>query len=130
MVRPALLDFAAIGIPVSASAQDAAAGEKVFAQCRACHQVGENARNLVGPELNGLFAARKAGSLEGYSYSSASKNSGLTSNEATFRQYIKDPKAVVPGTKMIFAGLKDEHRISDPVAYLKQLDAAGNEAVP
>ena len=110
-----------------AQAQDAAAGEKVFAQCRACHQVGPTAKNAVGPHLNGLFG-RKAGSVEGYNYSPANKNSGLTWDEATFREYIKDPKAKVPGTKMIYAGLKDEQRINDLVAYLKQFDAQGQKA--
>src|SRR5919205_2144489 len=105
-----------------AQAQDAAAGEKVFAQCRACHQIGPNAKNAVGPELNGVIG-RKAGSVEGYNYSPANKNSGITWDEATFRDYIKDPKAKVPGTKMIYAGLKDEARINDLVAYLKQFDA-------
>ena len=105
-------------------AQDAAAGEKIFAQCRACHQVGENAKNAVGPALNGLFG-RKAGSVEGYSYSQANKSSGITWDEATFSEYIKDPKAKVPGTKMIYAGLKDEKRVQDLVAFLKQYDASG-----
>jgi cytochrome c len=108
----------------SALAQDAAAGERVFAQCRACHQVGETAKNAVGPVLNGLFG-RKAGTVEGYNYSPANKNSGLTWDEATFRDYIKDPRAKIPGTKMIYAGLKDEQRVNDLVAYLKQFDAAG-----
>src|SRR4028118_1887714 len=109
-----------------AQAQDAAAGEKVFAQCRACHQVGESAKNAVGPVLNGLFG-RKAGTVEGYNYSPANKNSGLTWDEATFRDYIKDPRAKVPGTKMIYAGLKDGQRITDLIAYLKQFDATGKK---
>ncbi len=109
-----------------AQAQDAAAGEKVFAQCRACHQVGPSAKNAVGPHLNGLIG-RSAGSVEGYNYSPANKNSGLTWDEATFREYIKNPKAKVPGTKMIYAGLKDEQRINDLVAYLKQFDAQGQK---
>jgi cytochrome c len=112
-----------------AQAQDAAAGEKVFAQCRACHQVGENAKNAVGPVLNGLFG-RPAGSVEGYNYSAANKNSGITWDEATFREYIKDPKAKVPGTKMVYAGLKDEQRVNDLVAFLKQFDASGKKAAP
>ena len=111
----------------AALAQDAASGEKVFAQCKACHQVGENAKNAVGPHLNGLFAPRKAGTVEGYNYSPANKNSGLTWDEATFTDYIKDPKAKVPGTKMVYAGLKDEKRIQDLVAYLKQFDPSGNQ---
>jgi cytochrome c len=110
----------------AAEAQDAAAGEKVFAQCRACHQIGESAKNAVGPVLNGVIG-RPAGSVEGYNYSPANKNSGLTWDEATFRDYIKDPKAKVPGTKMVFAGVKDEKRVSDLVAYLKQFDASGKK---
>jgi cytochrome c len=112
----------------SAQAQDAAAGEKVFAACRACHQVGETAKNGVGPQLNGLFAPRKAGTLEGYNYSPAMKGSGLSWDEATFTDYIKDPKGKVPGTKMVYAGLKDEKRIADLVAYLKQFGPDGKKA--
>src|SRR5437763_12887954 len=107
-------------------AQDAAAGEKVFGVCKACHQIGETAKNSVGPVLNGLIG-RKAGSVPGYSYSSANKESGITWDEATFREYIKDPKAKVPGTKMIYAGLKDEQKTSDLVAFLKQFDADGKK---
>ena len=109
-----------------AAAQDAAAGEKIFAQCRACHQVGESAKNVVGPVLNGLFG-RNAGSVEGYSYSAANKSSGLTWDEATFTDYIKDPRKKIPGTKMIYAGLKDEQRITDLIAFLKQFDASGKK---
>jgi cytochrome c len=100
-----------------ALAQDAAAGEKVFAPCKACHQIGPNAKNAVGPELNGVIG-RHSGSVEGYNYSPANKNSGLTWDEATFSEYIKDPKAKVPGTKMVFAGIKDEQKIKDLTAYL------------
>ena len=118
----ALLVFS---FPTLSLAQDAASGEKIFAQCRACHQIGETAKNGVGPHLNGLFAPRQAGSVEGYTYSPANKNSGLTWDEKTFADYIKDPRAKIPGTKMIYAGLKDEKRIQDLIAYLKQFDAAG-----
>src|SRR5262249_28156157 len=82
-------------------AQDAAAGEGQFRQCRACHTVGPDARNLVGPELNGLDG-RKAGSVDGFSYSDANKNSGIVWNEATFKEYIANPLAKIPGTKMQF----------------------------
>lgn len=112
---------------VSASAQDAAAGEKVFAQCKACHQVGETAKNAVGPLLNGLFG-RKSGTIEGFNYSPANKNSGIIWDEVTFREYIKDPKAKIPGTKMIFPGLKNPQQIDDIIAYLKQFDATGKKA--
>jgi cytochrome c len=123
LIVPILLAFS----PTLAQAQDPASGEKVFAQCRACHQVGPTAKNAVGPHLNGLIG-RKAGTVEGYNYSPANKNSGLTWDEATFTDYIKDPKAKVPGTKMVYAGLKDEQRIKDLTAYLKQFDAAGQKA--
>jgi len=73
--------------------------------------------------LNGLFG-RKAGTVAGYSYSNDNKNSGITWDEATFSEYIKDPKAKVPGTKMAFAGLKDEQKIKDLIAYLHKFDKA------
>ena len=104
-------------------AQDAAAGEKVFTQCKACHQAGDKAKNGVGPVLNGLFG-RKAGSVEGFIYSDGNKNSGVTWDDATFMEYIKDPKAKIPGTKMVFAGLKDEQKIKDLIAYLHTFDKA------
>jgi len=110
----------------AASAQDAAAGEKVFLKCRACHQVGETAKNGVGPQMNGLFG-RKAGTVEGYNYSDANKNSGLTWDEATFREYIKNPRAKIPGTKMVFAGLTNETEIDNIVAYLKQFGPDGKK---
>ena len=106
-----------------ASAQDAAAGEKVFLVCKVCHQVGENAKNAVGPVLNGLFG-RKAGTVDGFSYSEGNKHSGITWDDATFSEYIKDPKAKVPGTKMVFAGIKDEQKIKDLIAYLHTYDKA------
>lgn len=108
----------------SAAAQDADAGKTVFNQCRACHQVGETAKNGVGPLLNGIIG-RKAGSVEGYSYSEANKNSGKTWDDETFLAYIKDPKAFMPGNKMAFAGVKDEKKAADLLAYLKTFGADG-----
>ncbi len=107
-------------------AQDAAAGEKVFTICRACHQIGENAKIAVGPVLNGIIG-RKAGTYPGYSYSDANKNSGLTWDEDTFASYIKDPRAKVPGTKMIFVGIKDDQKIKDLIAFLKQFGPDGKK---
>src|SRR6476620_7321215 len=113
---------------VPAYAQDAASGEKIFIQCKACHQIGENDKNAVGPGVHGLFG-RKAGTIKGYSYSAANKSSGITWDEATFREYIRDPRAKIPGTKMTFPGLKDPKQIDDIVAYLKQFDSTGKKAV-
>lgn len=112
---------------VQANAQDVSAGEKSFNKCRACHQVGETAKNAVGPVLNGLFG-RKSGSIEGYSYSEANKNSGITWDEGVFAEYIKDPKAKIPGTKMVFAGIKNEQEIKDLTAFLKQFGADGKKS--
>lgn len=121
----ALTLAATTAIP-GAMAQDAENGAEVFKKCRACHQVGETAKNAVGPVLNGLFG-RKAGTVEGFSYSDANKNSGVTWDEATFANYIKDPRAAMPGNKMAFAGIKDEEDVKDLTAYLKQFDATGKK---
>ena len=127
-MRPLFLAAAVlVAAPAAAVAQDAVAGEKIFAQCLACNQVGPTAKNGVGPVLNGLFG-RKSGSVEGYNYTDANKNSGIVWDEATFADYIKDPKAKIPGTKMVYAGLKDDKRIQDLTAYLKQFDGSGNKA--
>lgn len=110
-----------------ASAGDAAAGETLFNQkCKACHQIGEGAKNFVGPELNGVIG-RKAGSLEGYNYSDADKNAGITWDEASFKEFITNPKAKVPGTKMIFAGLPKETDRDNIFAYVGQFDATGKK---
>ena len=110
----------------AANAQDVASGEKSFNKCRACHQVGETAKNGVGPVLNGLFG-RKSGTVEGYNYSDANKNSGITWDEAVFADYIKDPKAKIPGTKMSFAGIKNEQEVRDLTAFLKQFGKDGRK---
>lgn len=109
-----------------AIAQDAEAGQRVFSQCRTCHQVGETARNGVGPHLNGLFL-RKAGEVAGYNYSEANKSSGAMWSEEFFAKYIADPKGVMPGNKMTYAGLKNETQVRDLTAFLKQYGADGKK---
>ena len=123
--------WAIAGIVIVASAggalaQDLAAGENSFKKCLPCHSVGEDAKNKVGPVLNGL-EGRKSGTIEGYNYTEANKNSGITWNEAAFSEYIKDPRAKIQGTKMVFAGIKSENEITSLWAYLKQFDAAGKK---
>jgi cytochrome c len=110
----------------SARAQDAAAGENSFKKCLACHSIGEGAKNKVGPVLNGLDG-RKSGTAEGYSYSDANKNSGITWNKDQFLEYITDPKAKIPGTKMIFPGIKNEKERNDVWAYISQFDKDGKK---
>ena len=106
------------------SAQDLAAGETSFKKCLPCHRVGPDAKNLVGPVLNGL-EGRKSGTIEGYNYTEANKNSGIVWDEKTFAEYITDPRAKIPGTKMVFAGIKSENERAALWAYLKQFDAKG-----
>ena len=108
----------------AALAQDATAGKTSFNKCLACHAIGEDAKNKVGPQLNGLDG-RKSGTAPDYSYSDANKNSGITWNEAEFKEYIKDPKAKVPGTKMAFAGIKNEKEANDLWAFISQYDKDG-----
>jgi cytochrome c len=113
-------------VTTQAWAQSAEAGERVYAQCRACHQVGEGARNLVGPQLNGMFG-RKSGTIAGYSYTDANKNANITWDEKTFSEYIVDPRGKIPGTKMAFAGVKNPQQVTDLIAYLKQFSADGKK---
>src|SRR6202140_3810636 len=101
--------FVAVGLVVStgaAFAQDVAAGESSFRKCAPCHNIGPDATNKVGPELNGIDG-RKSGTVEGFNYSDANKASGITWDVDVFKEYIKDPRGKVPGTKMIFAGIKN-----------------------
>jgi cytochrome c len=121
----ALVIMGSSAAATAALAQDAEAGKASFNKCLACHAIGEGAKNKVGPELNGLDG-RKSGTAADYNYSDANKNSGITWNEAQFKEYIKDPKAKIPGTKMVFAGIKNEKEVNDLWAYLSQFDKDGN----
>ncbi|MBV8753632.1 MAG: cytochrome c family protein [Hyphomicrobiales bacterium] len=126
MKKVALAAIALAASTAAASAQDVAAGEQSFKKCLPCHSVGEGAKNKVGPELNGIDG-RKSGSAEGFNYTEANKNSGLTWNESTFKEYIKDPRAKIPGTKMVFAGIKNEEEVNNLWAYLKQFGPNGEK---
>jgi len=106
-------------------AQDVAAGETLFKQCGTCHKIGPGATKFVGPELNGLDG-RKAGSTD-YSYSDSMRNSGITWNEESFKEYIKAPKQKVPDTKMTYPGIADDKKIANLWAYLKQFKADGSK---
>ena len=122
LILAAALIVASAGVTL---AQDVEKGATVFKKCLPCHAIGPGAANKVGPELDGLDG-RHSGNVPNFSYSDANKDSGIVWSEATFREYIKDPRAKIPGTKMIFAGIKNEQEINDLWAYLKQFDAAGN----
>jgi cytochrome c len=126
MTLSVLAAIASVAGASNALAQDAAAGETSFKKCLACHSIGEGAKNKVGPELNGLDG-RKSGSAPDFNYSDANKSSGITWNKDQFLDYIKDPKAKIPGTKMVFPGIKNEKEAGDLWAYLSQFDASGKK---
>jgi cytochrome c len=109
-----------------AQAQDLAAGEQSFRKCLPCHSVGDDARNKVGPVLNGL-EGRKSGTIPEYSYSEANKKADITWSEASFKDYIQNPMAKVPGTKMAFAGIKNDAEIAALWGYLAQFKADGSK---
>jgi cytochrome c len=122
-IGPALISPALIS---PALAQDAAAGEKDFLVCRACHEIGPNAKIAVGPVLNGIVG-RKAGTYPGYEYSDANKNSGIVWTPEELDKYLESPQTVVPHTKMIFPGLKDEQKRKDVIAFLEQYGEDGQK---
>ncbi len=105
-----------------AVAQDAANGEQVFRKCRACHQIGDGAKNTVGPQLNNIVG-RPAGSVDGYNYSKANREAGaegLVWTEEKLMEYLENPRAFMPKNKMAFAGLRDEQDRKDVIAFLKK----------
>ncbi|MGO4123551.1 cytochrome c family protein [Inquilinus sp. YAF38] len=117
---------AALALPMAAQAQDAAGdaakGKQVFAKCQACHSL-DAGTNKLGPSLHGLIG-RASGAIDGFRYSDAMKNAHLTWDEATLDKYLSNPKALVPGTKMVFPGLpKEEDRLA-VIAYLKEAGAS------
>ena len=126
--RPFAIAASLIMVPSLATSAagpgDPAKGATTFNVCKACHRVGPDARNTVGPELNGVVG-RKAASLTDYSYSSALKASGITWDDTTLTQWLHSPRAVVPGTRMTFAGLRKDEDIANVIAYLKTFDAKG-----
>src|ERR1700741_4712114 len=119
-----ILTAALLGESATAPAQDSAAGKAVFGKCQACHAVGADAKNKLGPELNGL-AGRKAGAVAGYQYSPALKNAGFTWDQSSFDAFMQNPRAKVPGNKMVFTGIKDQAEIEALWAYLSQFSADG-----
>jgi cytochrome c len=122
------LIIAGVALVVSAGttlAQDAAAGEQVFKRlCSPCHDIGQNAKIKLGPPLNGIDG-RKSGTFEGFNYSPANKSSGITWSEETFPKYIRAPMQEMPGTRMVFVGIKNDKDIADLWAYLKQTGPDG-----
>lgn len=104
---------------------DVERGTTVFKKCGSCHKVGPEAKNGVGPVLNGIVG-RMAGTFPDYNYSKANKSSGVTWEIENLTVYLRAPRAFIPGTKMPFPGLKDDQDIADLLAFLVRFDADGN----
>ncbi len=112
---------AALSLPVHAEG-DAEKGETVFKKCRACHAVGEGAKNKVGPALNGVVG-RTAGTAPDFKYSKAmieAGEGGMVWTNDTLAQYLTDPRGFIPKNKMAFAGLKKDEDVQNVIAYLDQ----------
>jgi len=124
--------LAIAGCGTALAGGDPTAGEKVFSACQSCHQVGEGARNGIGPHLDKLFG-RQAGSLDGFAYSLALRrkgSQGLVWDAQTLNVYLKKPQAYVPGTRMSFRGMADEEDRIDLIAYLEAASAEAPAADP
>jgi cytochrome c len=122
--RPTIIVVALLTANGIAGAADLTAGRTLFKVCAPCHEIGVNARNRVGPILNGLDG-RPAGTVPGYSYSQATKHSGIVWREAVFKQYLKNPSAMVPGSKMFFTGILDEEGLEDLWNFVRQYGPDG-----
>jgi cytochrome c len=120
MLRTALVLGAAMMVASAAQAGDAAKGKTVFQRCAICHRVDKDGGNGLGPNLFGIVG-RKAGSVAGFSYSAAMKNSGIVWSTDKLTGYVAHPAAVVPGNRMAFAGITDPKQQGDVVAYLATL---------
>jgi len=129
MRRPALRLTLAGGALLAASgavlAQDLVEGARLFNKCLPCHTVGKGASNAIGPVLNGLDG-RKAGSVAGYSYTDAHRKATITFNELSFRNYVRDPRAQIPGTLMRMTGITSDKEIAELWAYLKRFAPDGS----
>lgn len=112
-----------LAMPLALAEGDVAAGEKVFKKCKACHVV-DSEKNRLGPHLVGVMG-REAGSVDGFKYSKAMTEAGVTWDETTLDEYLADPKGYIPKNKMAFPGLKKEEDRANLIAYLKEA-AAGS----
>jgi cytochrome c len=123
MTKPLLLPGLGLAVAILMSSasyaqSDAEAGEKAFNKCKSCHTV-EAGKNRVGPSLHGVVG-RKAGMVDGFSYSTTMKNSDIVWNDENISKYLADPKGFIPGNKMAFAGIKDGQERQNIIAYLKK----------
>ena len=118
LAAPFLLSLQVMAATTALADGDPAKGKQIFNKCMVCHSIQAGV-NKIGPSLHGVVG-RKAGTLAGYEYTDAMKNSGFTWDEATLDKYLTNPRKVVPGTRMVFVGLPKEQDRLDVIAYLKQ----------
>ena len=126
-MRYALAALLVLGFAAPAAAQDAAAGQRVFNQCRACHTINEGGRAGVGPNLWGIVG-RRAATFEGFRYSANMQQlgeQGHTWTEDNLRAYIGNPRAIAPQGSMAFAGIRNEQQLNDLIAYLRTQRSGG-----
>ena len=118
---PSLFALASVVVATNSVglAGDLTAGRTLFKVCAVCHEIGEKAQNRIGPTLNGLDG-RQAGAVRGYPYSPAMRNSEIIWGEAVFKEYLKAPMEMVPGSKMRFTGLRDEQGLDDIWEFVAQ----------
>lgn len=110
-----------VAVGGTAMAQDAGEGERAFRRCAACHQVGPDAANRIGPHLNGVVG-RKAGAVEGFRYSRPMSATDIVWGEDELARFLANPREMMPGTTMVFVGIRDESEIANLIAYLKRFD--------
>ena len=125
MLKWVLAAATVVAVPFTASAQDVEAGAAVFKKCAACHQIGPDAKNGLGPSLQCVAGSKAGHHAEGFAYSEALKASGITWDDANIHKWLESPKALVPGTKMVFPGVKDEVERDDLIAYIESFNADG-----
>jgi cytochrome c len=111
-------------LPAPFNMGDFAAGKQVFTQCAACHTIGKDQPNTVGPNLYGVFG-RKAGSKADFKYSPGMAAAAWTWDAERISNWITDPRAMITGTKMVFIGVKDPKQRADVIAYLKVATSGG-----
>jgi len=119
IIRSAIFIATALLFGQSGMAADSGQGAAELQKCKICHSFDKAGANRVGPKLYGVFG-RKAGTVPGFNYSDAMKNSGIVWDDASLAKFLRDPRADLPGNRMSFPGIEDDAVLSDLLRQLKQ----------